>query len=131
MDRKLGLLVIVLISSLISACAGPSAAAPSGGEPAASSAQAVEVQATDRLRFEPATITVKSGTPVRLTLMNDGALDHDWVVENLDGRKVQVEAKPKASATGEFTPTAPGTYEFYCSIPGHREAGMKGTLVVQ
>jgi uncharacterized cupredoxin-like copper-binding protein len=131
MDRKLSLLVIVLISSLMAACAGPSAAAPSGGKPAASSARAVEVQATDRLTFEPATIAVKSGTLVRLTLHNTGALEHDWVVDSLEGRKVEVDATPKTSATGEFTPTAPGTYEFYCSIPGHREAGMKGTLVVQ
>ena len=83
------------------------------------------------LKFEPARITVKSGTPVRLTLTNDGALDHDWVVDNLDGKTVRVDAKSKASATVEFTPTASGTYEFYCSVPGHREAGMKGTLVVQ
>ena len=130
MDRKLSLLVIVLISSLMAACAGPSAAAPSGGKPA-SSAQAIVVRATEMLRFEPATITVKSGTPVRLTLSNDGALEHNWVVDSLEGRRVEVDAKPKTSATGEFTPAAPGTYEFYCSIPGHREAGMKGTLVVQ
>ena len=131
MDRKLGLVALVLISTLAAACAGPSAAAPSGGKPAASSAQAVEVKATDMMRFEPATITVTSGTPVRLTLTNDGALEHNWVVDNLDGRKVQVDARSKASASGEFTPTASGTYEFYCSVPGHREAGMKGTLVVQ
>jgi plastocyanin len=129
MDRKLGLLVIVLIGTLTAACAGASAAAPSGGK-RASSALAVEVKATD-MRFEPTTVTVKSGTPVRLTLTNDGALDHDWVVDNVDGRKVQVDAKSKASATVEFTPAASGTYEFYCSVPGHREAGMKGTLVVQ
>ena len=130
MDRTLGLVALVLISTL-AACAGPSAAAPSSGKPAASGAQAVEVKASDMMKFEAATITVKSATPVRLTLTNDGALEHNWVVDNLDGRKVQVDAKPKASATGEFTPTASGTYEFYCSVPGHREAGMKGTLVIQ
>ena len=130
MDRKLSLLVIVLISTLTAACAGPSAAAPSGGKPA-SSAQAVEVRATDMLRFEPATITVKSGTPVRLTLKNSGTLVHDWAVDNLDGKKVSVEAAGGQSATTDFTPSRPGSYEFYCSQPGHREAGMKGMLVVQ
>jgi len=60
------------------------------------------------LRFEPATITVKRGTPVRLALTSTGALEHDWVVGNLDGKKVQVHAGPKASATVEFTPTAAG-----------------------
>jgi uncharacterized cupredoxin-like copper-binding protein len=130
MDRRLGLLAIALMSSLLMACAGPSAAAPASNKPA-SSPQAVEIRSTDALRFEPATITVKKGTPVRVTLTNSSALEHDWVVDNLDGKKIQMHAAPKATATVEFTPTAPGTYEFYCSIPGHREAGMKGTLTVQ
>jgi uncharacterized cupredoxin-like copper-binding protein len=130
MGRKCTLVVLTLISSLLAACAGPSAAAPATVKPA-NSTQAVEVRATDMLKFEPATITVKRGTPVRLTLTSTGALEHDWVVDNLDGKKVQVHAGPKASATVEFTPTAAGSYEFYCSIPGHREAGMKGTLIVQ
>ena len=130
MGRKCTLVVFTLISSLLAACAGPSAAAPATVKPA-SSTQTVEVRATDMLKFEPATITVKRGTPVRLTLTSTGALEHDWVVDNLDGKKVQVHAGPKASATVEFTPTAAGSYEFYCSIPGHREAGMKGTLIVQ
>ena len=130
MDRKLGLLAISLMSTLLVACAGPSAAAPASGKPA-SSPQAVEVRSTDALRFEPATITVKKGTPVRVTLTNNTVVEHDWVVDNLDGKKIQVHAAPKANATAEFTPTASGTYEFYCSIPGHREAGMKGTLTVQ
>ncbi len=130
MHRKFGLIVITLIGTLVVACAGPSAAAPATGKPA-SSAQAVQVRATDMLKFEPATITVKRGAPVRLTLTSTGALEHDWVVDNLDGKRARVHAAPGASATVEFTAMAAGTYEFYCSIPGHREAGMKGTLVVQ
>ena len=35
------------------------------------------------------------------------------------------------SATLEFTPSKPGTYEFWCTVSGHKEAGMNGTLVVQ
>ncbi|MBI5715993.1 MAG: cupredoxin domain-containing protein, partial [Chloroflexi bacterium] len=35
------------------------------------------------------------------------------------------------SGTLEFTPTKAGTYEFFCTVAGHKEAGMKGTLVVK
>jgi uncharacterized cupredoxin-like copper-binding protein len=130
MDRTLGLVALVLISTLSAACTGTSAAGPADTK-AGGATQPVEVKATDALKFEPATITVKSGTPVRLTLVNTGALEHDWVVDSLEGKRVEVDAQPKTSASVEFTATAPGTYEFYCSIPGHREAGMKGSLVVQ
>ena len=97
----------------------------------ASSPQAVEVKATDSLKFEPATITVKKGSPVRVTLTNNTALEHDWVVDNLDGKKVQMHAAPKRARPSTSRRRRPATYEFYCSIPGHREAGMKGTLTVQ
>ena len=130
MSRTRTLLAITLISAVLTACAGPSAAAPASTKPA-SGPQAVEVKTTDALRFDPATITVKKGTPVRVTLTNNTVVEHDWVVDNLDGKKVQMHAAPKASATVDITPMAAGSYEFYCSIPGHREAGMKGTLVVQ
>src|SRR5690348_13228155 len=104
MNRKLmGLVALTLVSILIAACAGPSAGAPAEGK-STSSVQVVGVKATDVLKFEPATLTVKSGTPVRLTLTNDGTLDHDWVVDNLDGKKVQVNATSKTSVSVDFTP---------------------------
>ena len=111
MERKLiglGTLVLVLIIVLTAACAGPSTAAPSDGKQA-SSTQA-RAKANDTMRFDPATVTVKSGIPVRLTLTDEGALEHTWVVDNLNGKKVEADAKPKASSSVEFTPTTAGTY---------------------
>jgi uncharacterized cupredoxin-like copper-binding protein len=35
------------------------------------------------------------------------------------------------AGTLEFTPTKPGTYEFICTVPGHKEAGMVGALIVK
>jgi plastocyanin len=129
MSFKIGLMSLALVSALTVACAPPPAP-PANAKPAATN-QNVEVKALDTLKFDPATITVKKGTPVNLTLVNNGALEHDWVVDNLDGKKVQVHTTPKSSATADFTPEAAGTQEYYCSIPGHREAGMKGTLTIQ
>ena len=84
------------------------------------------MKSTDQMRFEPATLTVRANTPVNITLDNSGAaLVHDFVVDN---PAVKIEAQPhaRASATATFPP---GTYQYYCSQPGHKEAGMVGTLV--
>jgi uncharacterized cupredoxin-like copper-binding protein len=78
------------------------------------------------MRFEPATLTVRANTPVNITLDNSSsALIHDFVIDN---PAIKIEARPHARASGTAT-FPPGTYQFYCSQPGHREAGMVGTLV--
>lgn len=43
---------------------------------------------------------------------------------------LHVAAEAGHAATVEFTPTETGTYVFYCTVPGHRAAGMEGKLVV-
>jgi uncharacterized cupredoxin-like copper-binding protein len=40
-------------------------------------------------------------------------------------------AEPGQTVVIEFRPTAPGTYQFFCSVPGHIQAGMNGVLVVK
>jgi plastocyanin len=92
----------------------------------------VMLKTLDTFRFDPDTITVSANTPVQLTLDNrDSALPHDIVIEHLDGRRVDRDAPAHGQASVNFTPVTPGTYPFYCSVPGHREAGMMGTLIVQ
>ncbi len=62
------------------------------------------------MKYQPATLEVMAGQPVRLTRM---------------------AALMGQTNTIEFTPTKPGTYEFFCTVAGHKEAGMVGTLVVK
>jgi uncharacterized cupredoxin-like copper-binding protein len=54
-------------------------------------------------------------------------LPHNFSIDEL-GISVDVAAGEEGEATIN---AAPGTYEFYCNVPGHREAGMVGTLTVQ
>jgi uncharacterized cupredoxin-like copper-binding protein len=127
------LLPALLLGTLtLAACGGQAQGQvnKAGGGAPGSDGQIV-VKSTDRMRFEPANATVRVNTPVKLTLNNsEGALPHDWTIDNLAGQKVHVHAAPKQRATGEFTPTAAGTYQIYCAEPGHKEAGMVGTLTV-
>jgi uncharacterized cupredoxin-like copper-binding protein len=48
-----------------------------------------------------------------------------------DAPKLHVAAGPGAQAKLTFTPSRAGTYEFFCTVVGHKEAGMAGTLTVK
>ena len=86
----------------------------------------VQITATD-FAFSPTEITVTSGQPVNLTLVNSGSVPHDLSVADFD---VHIVARPGQSSTVGFTPTGPGTFSIVCTYPGHANAGMRGTLTV-
>ncbi len=77
--------------------------------------------------FEPDSLTIAADTDVEISLPNTGASVHDFVIDELD---ISEEVAP--GDTGSVTINAPaGTYTFYCKVPGHRQAGMEGTLTVK
>ena len=101
-----------------------------------------------KMAFEPARITLRKGEQIRFVLENDGTDDHEFVLANAAENRKHAELmkkfpdmehdEPNAKrlAVGErgeilwkFTKT--GTFEFACLIPGHREAGMVGKVVVK
>ncbi|HXR30422.1 MAG TPA: plastocyanin/azurin family copper-binding protein, partial [Solirubrobacterales bacterium] len=74
--------------------------------------------------------TAKAGK-VTINFNNPQPLTHDVEIEDSQGEDV---AKTELIEEGEDSTSAnlkPGTYTFYCSVPGHREAGMEGTLTVE
>lgn len=133
-------LFLILISTvLLTACAGAS-------QPRTE----IAVEATD-FTYSPAAITIPAGQPVTLTLNNTGAVEHDFVVEKINVTDVEASdtgpaahhqmgdapeydlhffAKSGETATLYFTALESGTYEIFCSIQGHKEAGMVGQLIV-
>ena len=90
-------------------------------------ASTIEVVATD-LRFDPATVTITAGDTVNLALVNDGAAFHDLTIPALG---FMLDARAGEEASGSLTVDEPGSYDFECSVPGHAEAGMRGTLIVE
>jgi uncharacterized cupredoxin-like copper-binding protein/mono/diheme cytochrome c family protein len=77
--------------------------------------------------FEPTEVTIPANTDVPFTLPNDGAAAHNFSIDELG---VSVDQAP--GSTQETVINAPpGTYEYYCNVPGHKAAGMVGTLVVE
>ena len=78
-------------------------------------------------KFSPTSINVPLGQKVIFTLNNTGVVEHDFTVASTG---FTLRANPGQTATGEFTFDKPGVFDFICSIPGHKDAGMKGSLTV-
>ncbi len=166
--KKLVVILFVGLTIGLAACGG---AAEPPSAVAVAPRTAVTLKATD-IAYDHNRIEVVAGRPVKLTLHNDGVLEHDFsiieiphtgevMVEEMgehgsDGHDetgghnetgshdmgghdmghmdldpdVHVFAPTGGRQTIEFTPSTPGEYEFYCTVAGHKEAGMAGTLVV-
>lgn len=104
-----------------------------GGDSAADGALvaqegAVTLEGTDTLKFGATEIEAPAGT-LEVTLECGEAVNHNFVIEET-GDEVVVECDAGETATGTTSELEPGTYTYYCSIPGHRAAGMEGTLTV-
>jgi plastocyanin len=81
------------------------------------------------LAFDKTSLTSKPGN-VTIDFDNPSALEHNVAIEQ-NGKEIAVSetlAKGKTSVSADL---APGTYTYLCTIPGHAEAGMEGTLVVK
>ncbi len=105
------------------------------------------VTATE-FRFNPSALTLKAGEPAELTLKNAGQTLHDLTIvagpgiptpsapandtdpQSSDGSPYHVAAQAGTQATLNFT-LPPGSYTFICTVQGHADLGMRGTLTAQ
>jgi plastocyanin len=82
------------------------------------------------LAFDQKDVSAKAGN-VTINFDNKQALQHDVKVEDSSGQELGgTDLVSSGTATGTVS-LQPGTYTFFCSVPGHREAGMEGTLTVK
>jgi uncharacterized cupredoxin-like copper-binding protein len=113
--------LLAAVALVLTACGG------GGGDAEAAADGEVTVEAGD-MYFDPESLSAPAGE-VGFVLENVGGADHDLVIEEAGDTEVAY-ASPGESVTGSLELDA-GTYTFYCSLPGHREAGMEGTLEVE
>ncbi len=93
-----------------------------------SAAQPVQVVARD-LAFSPDDVTITAGRTTVVSFRNDGTTFHDWAVDGV--ANADAAARPGQTQRIRFTIDRPGSYRILCTVPGHAEAGMTGTLVVR
>ncbi len=122
--------LIVPIVLLAAGCGGSSGGSGGGASSTPANAQVVEIDvASSGFAFTTSRAHASSGA-VELRSKNPQPISHDIA---LKGNGVDVHGS-MVSGGGVSTVTVsdlkPGTYTFFCSVPGHEEAGMKGTLTV-
>lgn len=119
--------VIAVLALTITACGGDGGG--NGDQTTTTedqSEQKVPLTATE-FSFDPSNVAVDAGQEITLVMTNAGVVEHDFAI---DGMTFDLVVQP--GETAEDTATfAAGTYVFYCTIAGHREAGMEGTLVAE
>jgi plastocyanin len=72
-------------------------------------------------------LRMDSGEVLGLFVTNRDDVAHTFDIESLD---IQVDLPAHSTTAVSIRPTGPGTLEFFCAVPGHREAGMVGTIEV-
>jgi uncharacterized cupredoxin-like copper-binding protein len=138
MNVKLTGAALLALAIAVAGCGGGGAAAhaskPAAGTSSAGQGEILNLSADPggRLRFTPSKLTAPKPGTITLRMANpaSGGIDHAVAIE---GDGVQ-ESGPIVAAGKTSTVTArlkPGTYTFYCPVPGHRQAGMVGTLTVK
>lgn len=95
--------------------------------------------------YNPSEVTLKKGEKVSLILKNEDTIEHDIEIKDISfsgGESLNhqnhinnktdfhLHAPAKKQTKLTFTPLEQGTYEFYCTIPGHKENGMVGLLII-
>jgi uncharacterized cupredoxin-like copper-binding protein len=142
MKKVAGLVALVFASIALVACGGSggggTTTTETGGGEAGTGAAAggksstvkFETDPSGQLAFTTTQMTAKTGQAT-VELNNSQALPHDVAIEDSSGNLVgKTETVAEGSATA-VVDLKPGTYTYYCTVPGHREAGMEGTLTVK
>jgi plastocyanin len=107
-----------------------SSAASSTPAPASGGALSLATNAEGQLKFETTSLTAKAGA-VSIAFTNASSLSHNLTIASSSGSVVGATPTFSGGSKTLSVNLKPGTYKFYCSVPGHRQAGMEGTLTVQ
>jgi uncharacterized cupredoxin-like copper-binding protein len=98
--------------------------------PAVASTLSVAANPEGQLSFDTKSLSAKAGK-VSIDFTNKASLAHNLTVESSSGAVVGATPTFEGASKTLAVTLKAGTYKFYCSVPGHRQAGMEGTITVQ
>jgi plastocyanin len=112
------------------AAATPPPATTGGGGAGGGSTVNISTPSGTELAYDQKAVSAKAGS-VTIDFTNNESISHDVAIESPSGDTVG-QTDLVASGTANTTvDLQPGTYQFFCTVPGHREAGMQGTLTIK
>jgi plastocyanin len=127
------LLALAALTLAVAACGGddgeesdePAAANGDGG----GDGETIHIAAdpSGALSYDQTELTASAGE-ITIELTNESSVPHDVTLEDVEGGATEIITEDTASVTVTLEP---GTYTFFCSVAGHRAAGMEGTLTVE
>ena len=79
--------------------------------------------------FAPSTMSVRRGDTVKVTFTNAGKYPHNFTITEFNVASKTIQ--PGQTEVVTFTADKAGTFKYFCSVPGHEDKGMVGTLTVQ
>jgi plastocyanin len=117
-------------TSSAAAATTTSAAAASTSAPVAGKALSLEANPEGQLKYNKTELSATAGK-VSIAFTNMSPLGHNMTIANAAGTVLGATPTIQGSTSTLSLNLKPGTYTFYCSVPGHRMAGMEGKLVVK
>jgi plastocyanin len=111
------------------AAAPATTTAPAGGGGGGSTVEISTPPGSD-LAYDQSDVSAKAGT-VTIDFDNQQSTEHDVKVEDSSGQELGGTDLISSSTANATVDLQPGSYTFFCSVPGHREGGMEGTLTVK
>jgi plastocyanin len=116
--------------STTAASAPPATTSAAGGGGGGATTVDISTPSGSDLAFDQKDATASAGN-VTIDFDNQQALSHDVKVEDSSGQELGGTDLVSSGTANATVDLQPGTYTFFCSVPGHREAGMEGTLTVK
>ena len=109
---------------------GAEAEPESGSGAAAGAGSTLKLAASPTaIAFDTTSLTAEAGK-VTIDFNNPAPIEHDVAIEK-EGKEIAVSELITEAETSVSAELEPGTYTFLCTVPGHAEAGMEGTLTVR
>jgi plastocyanin len=136
--------LLIALTILLSACAGSNTSSDSNSPQTVATGRSLEYTLTTGMvdgkmvfigvgggidGVQNPVLIAHTGDTVKVTLTNGDGVEHDIAFPDFDAASERISSKG-SSTTLTFLVDQGGVFSYYCTLPGHREAGMKGEFKV-